>query len=75
MNMNETIESLREEFLLLDNYYPQGVALDVMERIVACGKGKEAVDCIVQHMPVEAPASDIDLFIYECIHHFINYYE
>lgn len=75
MDMSETIRRLKEEFLLLDNYYPQGVALEVMERIVRLGKGQQAIECISEHMPVESTAHDIDLFIYECIHNFINYYE
>lgn len=74
-SVQEAIELLRDRFLLLDSYYPAGVHLDVMERVVACGKGKEAVDCISRYLPVEAPASSIDLFIYERLHHFINYYE
>lgn len=74
-SVQEAIELLRDRFLLLDSYYPAGVHLSVMERIVACGKGKEAVDIISRHLPVEAPASSLDLFIYERLHNFINYYE
>lgn len=75
MSMSKTIGRLRQRFLLLDNYYPQGVALEVMERIVRQGKGQQAIECISEHMPVESTAHDIDSFIYECIHNFINYYE
>ena len=75
MSMSETIGRLRQRFLLLDKYYPQGVALEVMERIVSLGKGQQAIECISEHMPVESTAHDIYLFIYECIHNFINYYE
>lgn len=73
--VQEAIELLRDRFLLLDSYYPAGVHLSVMERIVACGKGKEAIDVISRKLPVEAPASSIDFFIYERIQHYINYYE
>lgn len=74
-SVQEAIELLRNRFLLLDSYYPAGVHLSVMERVAACGKGKEAVDVISRHLPVEAPASSLDLFIYERLHNFINYYE